>query len=439
MKNENRKYDIVFWAHGKPEVDRFIPLMVSLKERGLKSLLFFQNYDFRDELSHVQKEMFIRYGLDAMDYSHFLRGALLLEAVTLFVKLFGRMIRVKLFHNKLRGLRTKLLKPYITEGFIRDIICNLGQTISFFDNLYLTKHVDYPYGSYYIKKISDEKGIKCLSITHGGSVYTGDIRNYQGSVLEYYKLYVPNRYEKWSFERQRVDETTKVLALGDPRFDGKWKNSIKKLFSAELDEKIKEMDLKKGLKILYLAPNIEALGKGTCDESKYQSLYEIGMMCRKLDDANLLIKPHPRYRDEVKIKKVMAKAGLSNFFILEDDPLVLYMDHIDYIVSPGTSALGDFLPEGYRKIIILDNFFPMAGVENIFKKVFQYFDSYEEFEEFIRKNNLVGSSRDVQHEEVLSFCREWIAGDREMDAIVSDLTDDIYDECMAEAGDIYEK
>jgi len=428
---DHAEYDIIFWAHGHNETERFLPLIVSLKERGIKTLLFYQNYDFRDGLSCVQQKIVGRYGLDILDYSYFLRNDPLLRLTTLFVKMFSRALKVKFLYDKFRGLRTKLLRPRITEKFIRKIILGFGQRISFFDNLYLTEYTDYPYGSYYIKKISDESGIKCLSITHGGSVYIGKVKNCKEVFVHFDKIYVPNSYEKESFEEQRrYPGATEVLPLGDPRFDIKWKSSIKELFSEEVRKKIEKMRFKNGLKILYLAPNIEARGKGTSDATKYQSLREIAKICSSSGNISLLIKPHPRYRNEGKIRKVMAKAGLRDFFILEDDPLISYLDYVDYIISPGTSALGDILPEGHRKIIILDTFFPPAGVENIFKEHFTYFDSYEGVDDFLRGK--IAGNRDMENEtdKILLFCRKWIAADKRLDAIINNLTDDICNEVV---------
>ena len=55
------KCDIVFWGHVNSIIDRYLPLMVSLKARNIKSLLFYQNYDLEDDLSKVQMKIVKKY------------------------------------------------------------------------------------------------------------------------------------------------------------------------------------------------------------------------------------------------------------------------------------------------------------------------------------------------------------------------------------------
>ena len=62
------KYDVVFWAHGDNETSRYLPLIAKLKERDVKTLLFYQNYNARDGISFFNKRIIDKFGLEVKDY-----------------------------------------------------------------------------------------------------------------------------------------------------------------------------------------------------------------------------------------------------------------------------------------------------------------------------------------------------------------------------------
>lgn len=427
LKKNNAKYNIVFWAHGHNETERYLPLMVSLQERGIKTLLFYQNYNFRNGLSSTHQKILQKCNLEVLDYSYFLKSNLTLKVVSIFVDMFVAL-KILFLYNKFIGLRSKIIKLSMTEKFIGKVLLRLKPQISFFDTISLAFYKGYPYGSYYIKKVSDKLGIKNLSIHHGG---TGHLLITKDSVkrkINFDKIYIPNKHEKRNLKLQCTKDDAKVLPLGDPRFDKSWKDKIKNLFSDKIKNKIENMHIEAKLKILYLAPNLEQIGEET---AKYRNLYDVVRLSKEIGNVALLVKPHPRYRNVGKIKKVMAKNNFHNFFILEDDPLICYLDYVDFIISLTTSALHDVLPEGHRKVIIYDNFSEAAGIVNIFKEDFNYFNTYQRLFDFLKERTAykrdIPADRD-KDKKILDFCRKWTAADKGLDAVIRNITDDILTE-----------
>jgi len=426
---DHAEYDVIFWAHGHNETERFLPLIVSLKSRGVNALLFCQTYDFQECLSAAQQKIVKRYGLNVLDYSYFLKNDPFLAVSTLCAKIFKHIIKIPFLHNKFRGLRFKLLQLHMTEGFARKIIDEFKPKICFFDNIPFVEYTVYPYGSYHIKKVSDKLKIKWFSIAHGGSVYIQDPEKSRKVYIDYDKIYEPNVYEKEWDEAMHLLRDVEILTLGDPRFDSGWKNEIKKLFSEDVRKKIEEMNIRKELKILYLCPNLEQFGN-TGEQAKYQNLIDIVRISKTLGNIALLIKPFPRYRNEDKIRKVMAKNEFKDYFILNDDPLVCYSDYVDFVINPGTSAFHDILPEGYKKVIVYDIFLESIGLKNIFKDNFTSFSSYDGIYDFLKEYDVNKQKEQSYDEDIRAFCKKWIAGGNELDSILDNITNDICNELI---------
>ncbi|NQT95561.1 MAG: CDP-glycerol glycerophosphotransferase family protein [Candidatus Omnitrophica bacterium] len=429
MDNKNtKKHDMVFWAHGHNETERYLPVVVALKGQGLNILLFYQNYDLRDGLPSAQLKIIDRYEIEAIDYSYFLRKDLSLRAATLFISLFRDIIRVEFLCNKFRGLRSKLIRRRMTEDFIKKMVIRLNPKISIFDNICLTDYTDYPYGSYFIRKVSRDLGIKTLCLYHGNTGHLLEIKVDGKKRLDFEKIYAPNEYEKRYTQAICTDENRGVLALGDPRFDITWKKELKDLFSDEIKTKIESMQIGSKIKILYICPNLEHINM---EDVKYKNLDDIARLSRELGNAALLVKPHPRYRNEAKIRRVMKKNKFRDFFILEDEPLLCYIDYIDFMISVTSSAIQDVLPKGRSKVIIYDNFSEAKGMTNIFKDDFYYFNRYEKLFDFLKNKiapkGLALSSKDDDRN-ILDFCKRWVSAGKELDTAISDITQDMLQE-----------
>lgn len=416
-------YDIIFWGHVNNGIDRYLPLITSLNNRGVKCLLFYQNYDFRDGLSVAHLKVIERYKISVMDYSNYLKKNPLLRLTSCIIWLFKRIVKCRYLYNKFIGLRSKLLQLHIDEIFISKMLHELKPKICFFDQVLLTKYCTYPYGSFYIKKISDSLKIRSFSISHGGTTHTPKINKTQKIDLGFDRIYEPNAYEKqWDLTMHNCADE-KVVALGDPRFDAQWKQVIKQLFSEEVGNKIKKMNIKNGhRKILYLPVNLEQFSE---EAVKYNNLNDIVKLCKSLGDTTLLIKPHPRYRNEDKIKKVMRQNGFKDFHILEDDPLICYIEHVDFIVSMGTTALYDALPKAQHKVVIYDNFYSSIGLSSVFKEIFIFLTSYDELYNHIKNAGSKNRLTEDKVGNVLSFCKKWIGADNDLNNIVKNITDDI--------------
>ncbi len=419
-------YDIVFWGHGHNDIERFLPLMAHLKERGVRALLFYQSYDWKGELAPVQRKVIEKKGLEIMDYSRFFGKNVFFMLSSAAVWTFKNVVRNEYLYNKCRGLRFRLVQAKMTERFIKGLVGFLKPKINFFDNICLVRQAKYPYGSCLIKKVSDASGIRSLCICHGG---TGHILEYDSSEREFDfdRFYIPNRYEAGRFAAKRTKPEAEVLTLGDPRFDRNWKKEMKALFSPEINRKLERMDLGDKLRLLYLCPNLEHIGE---EEAKYTNLDGVVRLAKDLG-AVLLIKPHPRYRGERKIRKIMKKRDFRDYYILDDDPLLCYADHVDFVISLTTSALQDILPEGKDKIVIFDDFSSSADLVNIFSDNFTTVETYEELldcftgkkREAVSRAARIGASEDIR-----AFCKKWVAGEKELDSVIPDIVDDVCNE-----------
>ena len=419
-------YDIVFWGHVNNGIDRYLPIMAGLKKKGIKTALFYQNYDCENDLSFVHQGLIRKLGLDVIDYSSFLNSDFVLKVVSFFVKLF-KYLRIVSLYDKCWGMRSKLLKSRMTEKFIKGVLERLKPQINFFDNIALTTFRDYPYGSYYVKKISNDMSIRCFSVCHGGTVHIPKAIDDPVTTWDYEKIYEANDYEKEWDEKMYVGSATKVLTLGDPRFDLIWKNQIKDLFSGNIQEKIAKMRLDGKLKILYVCPNLEAFDR---EALKYRNLKDIVRLVKEIGNATLLIKPHPRYKNKKKIQKAMRQVGLADYFILDNAPLVCYLDHVDFIVTGGSSALQDVLPEGYNKVVIYDDFGHTEGLRNIYSDDFAYFEKYQDLHEYFMQkaaDNYSAVDED-KYTKAKLFCEKWNAGGKSLDTVISDITADITEE-----------
>ncbi|MBI4707946.1 MAG: hypothetical protein HY761_08490 [Candidatus Omnitrophica bacterium] len=418
----NNSFEIVFWSHGHNDAERFLPLMVNLNKKGVRTLLFFQNFDFRDGLSFTNQKIVDRFGLNVLDYSYFLKTKLYLLLVTVFVRLFKKIIKIKFFYNKCNGLRSKLLKLSITEDFIRNVIMKFHPKISFFDNISLLKNTGYPYGSYFIKKNSVEFGIKCFSICHGGTVHVPKMLESEPVFIDFDKMYEPNSYEEQWDNSLLVSKEKKAVAFGDPRFDQNWKGVLKETCQNSLSFEIEKENNNYKLKLLYLSPNLEQFNE---EDLKYKNLSDVVRIAKDTGNSLLLIKPHPRYRQEEKIKKLMKRINFKDYHILEDEPLVCYLDFIDFIITTGTSALHDALPENYGKIIIYDTFGEGMGLRNIFKESFINFDSFEKMRDFFKKRNYLIESNVENAQKAEEFSRRWVAAGGELNTVIERISDDL--------------
>ncbi len=427
----DKRNDIVFWAHGHNETERFIPLSVGLNKRGIRTLIFYQNFDYHDGLSDAQQKIINKYGLNITDYSGFINNPLLI-LVSFFVKLLRKKPKLRYFYNKTIGLRSKILKRTLTNQNVYKILASLNPRISFFDTISLTKYTDYPYGSYFIKNNSDKLKIKTLSIHHGG---TGHLVHDMSTIkkeLNYDTIYTPNQYENDYFRAASVSANSKIKCLGDPRFDNNWKKEIKDLLSPEVKKLFNRLAIKNKSKFLYLCPNLEHIGE---EDAKYKNIGDVIRLSKTLNNIFLLIKPHPRYRNEHKIRKLTQKNNFKDFFILPDDPLVCYLPHIDYLISLTSSALHDALPDDFKKIIIYDNFSETAGITNIFKDNFNYFNEYSKLLNFFigKSNNLTANPKQINFD-IMTFCEKWVGADKSTNAIIDRICNDICKEELERKG-----
>jgi hypothetical protein len=425
-QDKKKKFDIIFWGHVNNGIDRFLPLIQELERKQVKCLLFWQNYDFIDGLSAAQIKIVQKYSINICDYSIFLGGNIFLRLVTLFIRLFRDVVKSKFLKNKFIGLRSKLLKVFINESFVRRIIIEFEPKICFFDNISLSEFCDYPYGSFFVKKICDEMNLRTFSISHGGTTHIPKSNIAHNSTLNYNRIYEPNVYEKeWDILMYKCREQD-VLVLGDPRFDQGWKKQIKDLYSDVVFHNLKSIKKGNFIKVLYLATNLEQIYE---EEAKYKNLEDVVKLTKAMKGF-LLIKPHPRYRNEHIIRKLMKRNSFQEFCILDDDPLICYEDHVDLVISMGTSMLQDILPEGHYKVVIYDNLCDSLGMKNIFKDSFSYFDNYCSLFEYI-KNRKLGDAPDPRKtEEVKCFCRKWVGGDSSLNGIIARITDDIKEELL---------
>ncbi len=423
------KYDVVFWGHVNNGMERYLPIMAELNALGIKSVLFYQNYDYSDGIADFLKELIKKHNLCILDYSAYFKKDIILRIITMFVQSF-KTLGIKKFYNKCIGLRSKIIKLKITENNIRNILIDLSPKLSFFDNIALREYVDYPYGSFFISKISRELGIKSYSICTGGSSYLVEIdRIFKDSEkFNFDKIYVPNQdYEAKVYQARSFNPNAQITAFGDPRFDSNWKQAILDAYQKAVNKKILKMKIKTKYKIIYLCPNIECID---AENQKYQNLQDVVEVCKALSNITLLVKPHPRYRNEDTLKNIMKMNNFKDFRILDDDPLICYQEYADLVVNFGTSAVNDVLPNSYKKVIIYDNFFEDKAIKNIFKDDFSYFKKKQDLKDYII--NILTNSRTETSpdklDKIKAFYRRWVCANNNPESITKNIAWDIYND-----------
>jgi hypothetical protein len=404
--NEYR-YDIVFWSYISSSVDRVLPLMVRLKEKGMRPLLFYQDYDMSDNGSPIQDRIIKENGLDVLTYGDFLPGNfklfLLQRLYTLLPEGFLR--------NKIRGLRQRILRRYVRRPFLENIFDSIGQKINIFDTIG-TDDPLFPIGSSYIKDIADARGIPVIAIPHGLRVYYRKglkPRRY----LDFETVVICNDDEREYIAGLCKREDTDILEIGDPRFDSGWKEYLRGRFTRPKEEISPE-----GRKvILYLLPAFETL---RIAEEKDRALGEMASIVSQLGDVRLLIRPHPRWRQPERISRIMRENGVHDFVITGNDPLITYAEAADRVISPATSALFDFIPEMPGKVIIFDDVSTGIGMRNIFREKVPFFENTRDMGSFL-KRDISGPGRDDPGYDPLdmeAFCNRSAAAGKGLDTII---------------------
>jgi hypothetical protein len=414
LKN-NLQYDVVFWGHGLNDIDRYLPIMIALKNKKIRPLLFYQNYRADDELCFLHKEIIKKFDLEVKDFSSVFDKSTVLMLLSFFVSI----CRVKLLRNKFRGLRSKVLLRKINRAAMEDFIKMTGHKVNVFDFITINESLNYPYGSFYIKDVSTHLGIKNIAIPHGSFTYIADHMFTDQDKLNFDKIFVSSALHKRSMEENCVDKGVPVLALGDPRYDTNWKKTLNNVLTGTMSYECRKV-FKKRLNILYYCPNFEQVG---LESYKYSNLEEVSRIVNGIDGGFLIIKPHPRYRNEKLIRKVLSRVGLKDYQILSDDAPLCYNDYLDFVISPSTSAFFDFLPEYHDKIIAYDSFMKRYGIKNIFEGHVKCFNDYKELKKYIEsyadKNKKCEKRAEGKPNlEVINFCSEIVAGGGAQDAVV---------------------
>jgi len=421
-KDLKKKYDIVFWAHGHNEIERYLPLIVSLQKKQIKVLLFFQGFNSVYGLSEVEKKIIAEFSIETMDYSYFFKDNLMFSLLTVFSGVFKMVGLGRKYSFFIRDL----FKHRIDENLIERVLSELAPKISFFDTLSLVKYADHPYGSYYLSKISKEKGIKRFAVCHGSTPYTMDSRISRKKDFDRY--YVSNKCEKKRCIDYDVKEDVTILDFGDPRFDRKWKDVINDIFTSNILAKMGSVKNKNSVNIIYVCPNLEMLKK---EDAKYLNLDKVIKAIKNIGNTNLLIKPHPRYRSEKMIKSIMKANKFDDYIILDNDPLICYLDSVDFVVSMLTSAIYDLLPEGSKKIIIYDDFSEFHEIKNLFKDDFIFFNKIEDLEGYVKyykENGTISNMKELDFNKIEQFCNKWIAGGDSPLRTVEKITEDVIDQ-----------
>jgi hypothetical protein len=419
------KYDIVFWTFGNIDAERFIPLLVELNQRKIKTLLFYQDYNYKYGLSSINLELIEKFEVDVMDYSFFLKNNIFLRAADFFADIFKRKSVLKIIHNKFRGLCSKIVERTIDKSLAGKILDTLDPGINIFCFVYIVKESRYPYGGYFLRKISRERGIPCFALKGGTTTSPVDKSGPKG-VADFDKYYVPNEREKEKAQFKHKGGNPDVLTFGDPRFDTKWKSAVNGVFAQKIKAKLDGLEIRGKFKVVYLMPNFEC-----CNilSQKTKNMGSIIDALKELDDAFLLIKPHPRYRAEGEIRAIAAKHDFRDFCILDDDPLLCYMEHVDLVISSFTSALNDTLPEWHDKVLIYDDFSKDAGIDNFFRDIFPFAESPEELLKFlkIKEKTGIGTNNGAcsSNKKIDDFFRKWVAGGNEPDSIITNTVDHI--------------
>ncbi|MFH1411703.1 MAG: hypothetical protein ABIG55_03565 [Candidatus Omnitrophota bacterium] len=413
MNGKDKKYDIVFWAYIDSVVDRCIPLMVKMNKRGYRTLLFYQNYDMFDNNSVAQEKLISKYGLEVATYSDHLKVNPLVGILTFFIKRIpNRFVR-----NKLRGIRFRFLdKDVNNEKFISGLIEDLGHKLNVFDILEFGKYTNFPYGSYYVKKLSDKQGIKSISMCHGVAAHYKEHRK-ADRTIDFKTVIICNEKEKEYIAPKCTESDVDIVPIGDPRFDSSWKPEVRSVFADEA-RKIVPVDDK--INILYISPGLEHFH---LTDEKYKALSDMASIAASLGYVRLILKPHPRHRYEDRIIKIMKRNGLKDFIILKNDPMIAYADIVDYVVSPVSSAVFDILPEMPEKAVIYDGFSKKERLLNIFDGHVNFFEEAGALKTFIKNSRALrqtgkdGNTR-VCSKDIGDFCNKWVANGEGLDTII---------------------
>jgi hypothetical protein len=425
------KYDVVFWTFGNIDVERFIPVLAELNKKNLRTLLFYQDYNYRYGLSLTNQKLIDVFGINIMDFSFVLRENVLLKTADFFAGFFKRT-RIRFLHNKFKGLCSRLIERRIDEALAEKILEDLAPVVNVFYPLYIKKETRYPYGCYFLKKMSREKGIPCFALQGGTFALQNGTKNGLNEepgingTTDFDKYFVPNIREMERTRRKHKGVNTDIVISGDPRFDLRWKNEIKDILGDGIEDKIKGMDIRRKFKVLFLVSSFECFGTASSKEKNLESVIKA---IKVQKDSFLLIKPHPRYRAEDEIRVIAAKYDFHDFCILDDDPLLCYMRHVDLVISSFTSALIDTLPEWYDKVLIYDDFSKEMGLDNSFKDIFPFVETPEALCQFLEKKVNDGSRTNRgEHDKNINiddFLRKWVAGGNDQDGIISGIADHI--------------
>ena len=181
---------------------------------------------------------------------------------------------------------------------------------------------------------------------------------------------------------------------------------------------------------MYLCPNIECID---AQDQKYKNLQDVVETCKALGGITLLIKPHPRYRNEEMLIRIMKMNNFKDYRILEDDPLICYQDYIDFVINFGTSAVNDILPNGFKKVIIYDTFFPDKGIKNIYSDDFNYITWNQDLKDFLSGNlPLHNKQPDVEKlGQIRRFFLKWVAASSDPEKIARNIAGDMQKDLLA--------
>ena len=419
------KYDVVFWAFDNISAERFIPVIVELNENGIKALLFYQHYNYRRELSLFNQALINTYRIEVLDYSHYMKNNVFLKITDFLSTLHCQNENLSGIHNKVRGLSARLIRSNMSARLSENIINDLSPGISFFYNVHLRGPREYPYGSYYLRETMKERNIPCYSML-GGVTRRLSSGFRKSTLTDYDKYFVPNENDMEKCKRKRHDDTVGIFVYGDSRFDLLWRTKLKNVFSKYFKETASFREPNNIFRIIYLMPNLECVGMGNL---KYRNLEDVMNAVKNLKNSVLLIKPHPRYRDENKIREIAFKNGLNNYRVLEDVPLVCYSDYADMVISSFTSALFDMLPDKGHKVVIYDQFFNMDNVINIHENNFRFIKTSQELKVFLANiesdeaglRKSLFSGQDGSYE----FFRKWVSGGKDPTMIISSIAEEI--------------
>ncbi|MFC1745498.1 hypothetical protein ACFL35_16000 [Candidatus Riflebacteria bacterium] len=431
-KSDQRKFDFVFWGHGHNEIERFLPLMVEMEKQGFSTMLFFSDYAFRP-FSILQKSLIKKFSLNVCDFSDYFScfPLFLLNSlhnlISSFIDRFpdfSNIFRIRYFLFIIKLIKDRIFYFSLSEQKIRGLLLNLGHSVNVFDLISLEKFRIHPYGLFFVKKQSTDLKIKSVGIPHGSPCLFSENPQQKSEPSAIFDLIFLTseleRTEKNLNSGTLKDIEKRIKLLGDPRFDSNWKKIILDYYKSS------EKFLTRGdnLKIVYVSSNLEYLG---LIKEKDGNLRKVAEIIKEIEGSHLYIKPHPRYRRERQTRENFKKIGfpIEQYTTLEDGvPLVGIIEEVDLIISSGTSALYDFLPEFSHKIVIFDDYSEPNELKNIFSEFTNFFQNKKDLEMFIKNNFLDKKGDEVKKKikdgkKILEFCKKWFAGNGEVDEIVA--------------------